>query len=106
MKVLIRECVFGFFRERRLEEMREITEKPESILGQKTIGGLRTEQSRILRAIALSRFRTLDLYRFLSTFAAKKKRKELKTLRREFGETVSYEERLSDEIPKMREDRF
>ena len=86
--------------------MRETVEALERTTMPKVVGGFQAQQSRILGAVALSRFRTLDLYRFLSRFAGKKKKKGLKALRREFGETVSCEERLSDEIVEMREDRF
>jgi len=86
--------------------MGETVEALERTTMPKVVGGFRAQQSHVLGAIALSRFRTLDLYRFLARFTVKEKEKGLKALRREFGKKVSYEERLSDEITEMREDRF
>lgn len=64
------------------------------------------QYNRLLNLIALSRSKTLNLYRFLAEFQAKGGHKNLKVLRAEFGQRVPYTENLAQEIVEMREDRF
>jgi len=65
------------------------------------------EKSQIINLIALSRFKTMDLYRFLIKFIAQgKQQRGLEELRSNLSKTLSENEKLSDEIIKMREDRF
>ncbi len=63
------------------------------------------ERSQIVNLIALSRFKTMDLYRFLLKLISQRKdRRDLKELRMNLSKTVSEKETLSDEIIDMREE--
>jgi len=65
------------------------------------------EKSQIINLIALSRFKTMDLYRFLLKLISQRKdRRDLKELRMNLCKTLSEKEALSDAIIKMREERF
>jgi hypothetical protein len=65
------------------------------------------EKSQIINLIALSRFKTMDLYRFLMKFISQgKQQRDIKDLRANLSRTVPENEKLSDEIIKMREERF
>jgi hypothetical protein len=65
------------------------------------------EKSQIINLIALSRFKTMDLYRFLLKLISQRKdRRDIKELRMNLCKTLSEKETLSDAIIEMREERF
>lgn len=65
------------------------------------------EKSQIINLLALSRFKTMDLYRFLLKFISQGKQpRSLQQLRANLSQTLPENERLSDEIINMREERF
>ena len=65
------------------------------------------EKSQIINLIALTRFKTMELYRFLLKFISQgKKQRSIKDLRENLSKTLPNNETLSDEIIKMREERF
>jgi len=65
------------------------------------------EKSKIINLIALSRFKTMDLYKFLLKFISQgKQQRNIRDLRAEINKTLPEDETLSDEIIRMREERF